>query len=122
MAGPGGFGRGNADNQGQCLGPKREWDRDRGSSLSLSNSPLEGGREEAPRRGITLGREKEVGSHKWASSSTEQTEAQRREGTGPRTHSLQEAGKGAQQEASLPTRGCDAWWTPHSLALFPEGQ
>lgn len=56
-AGPGGFRRGNADNQGQCLGSKRERDRDRGRSLPLSNSPLEGGRRR-PAGGSPWGKER----------------------------------------------------------------
>lgn len=50
-------------------------------------------KEEAPGGGHSLGTGKEVASGEWASSSTEmQPEAQRGEGTCPRSHSLHEAG------------------------------
>lgn len=115
-AGPGGFGRRSAGNQGQCPGSKREWDRGRGSSLWLSNSPLEGGREGPRGRGGQPGERKGVGKPQVG------VFQHRGEAGGPEkgghlpTHTQpaggRKGGPGGRPHYLPPAR-----WTPHSLSL-----
>lgn len=120
-AGPGGFGRHKAENEGQCLGSGREGDRGKGTSLPPSSSPLERGR--WCLAGATAWGEE----RRWEATSgpppAQRCSLRPREGrTLAHEHTVcRRQERGPHGKASLSTRGCDAWWTPCSEPCFQQG-